>query len=105
VSDNYGTNPSPYTKPTFFISQSNGSTFNVVAQVNYDGTVSRPGGGPWATSSDGRLKTNVQPLDHALDRLLALRGVTFEYTHPDNGMHPKGTLTGFVAQEVEPVKR
>jgi hypothetical protein len=62
----------------------------------------KPGGGSWAASSDGRLKSNVQPLDHALDRLLALRGVTFEYTKHDDSMHPSGTFTGFIAQEVQP---
>jgi len=92
----------------FYVDQYNGSghtrrlsldglgNFAVTAQAY------KPGGGSWAASSDARLKTNVLPLENALDRLLALRGVTFEYSHPDNGMHPVGTFTGFIAQEVEP---
>ena len=62
----------------------------------------KPSGGAWAASSDARLKTNVLPLENALDRLLARCSVTFEYAHPDNSMHPIGTFTGFIAQEVEP---
>jgi endosialidase-like protein len=63
----------------------------------------KPGGGSWAASSDARLKTNVRPLGHALDQMLALKGVTFEYAHPDSGMHPSGKFSGFIAQEVEKV--
>ena len=63
----------------------------------------KPGGGSWAASSDARLKTNVQPLGRALDQMLALKGVTFEYAHPDSGMHPAGTFSGFIAQDVEKV--
>lgn len=61
----------------------------------------KPGGGPWASSSDARLKKNVQTLDHALGQLLALHGVTFEYARHDGSMHPPGTFTGFIAQEVQ----
>lgn len=63
----------------------------------------KPGGGAWATPSDARLKRDIQPLDHMLDKLLRLRGVTFEYAHPDNELHPAGRHTGFIAQEVQPV--
>ncbi len=68
-----------------------------------DGSASKPGGGPWSDSSDLRLKKNIVPLEGALDRLLALRGVNFEYTHADSTMHPAGVRTGFVAQEVQKV--
>jgi trimeric autotransporter adhesin len=92
----------------FYIDQYNGSTQTRRMSLDQSGNLSvsaqayKPGGGAWAASSDARLKTNVQPLDHALDRLLALRGVTFQYAHPDHGLRPEGTFTGFIAQEVEP---
>jgi hypothetical protein len=38
-----------------------------------------------------------------LDKLLQLRGVTFEFKQPDNGLHPAGRHTGFIAQEVQQV--
>jgi hypothetical protein len=94
---------------SFYVDQYNGSGHTRRLSIDATGNLTvtnqayKPGGGSWAASSDGRLKTNVQPLDHALDQMLALKGVTFEYTHPDNGMHPKGTFSGFIAQEVEKV--
>jgi hypothetical protein len=63
----------------------------------------KPGGGSWAAPSDARLKRDIQPLDHMLDRLLQLRGVTFEYAHPDEGLHPPGRHTGFIAQQVQQI--
>jgi hypothetical protein len=92
----------------FYVDQYNGSSQKRRMSIDGGGNVTvsaqayKPGGGSWAASSDGRLKKNVQPLSHALDRLLALRGVTFEYAQPDANMHPAGTFTGFIAQEVQP---
>jgi hypothetical protein len=66
----------------------------------------KPGGGSWAATSDARLKKNVRTLDGALDRLLQLRGVAFEWN--EAGLkrelcRDESTQTGFVAQEVEKV--
>src|SRR5439155_6873876 len=47
--------------------------------LTVNGTASKPAGGSWAVFSDARLKKNVQPLEGALDRLMRLQGVTFEY--------------------------
>ena len=93
----------------FYIDQYDGTsqTRRLSLGANGDFTVSagafKPGGGSWAASSDARLKTNVQPLDHPLDRLLQLRGVSFEYLRPDQAMHPAGRHDGFIAQEVQRV--
>ena len=74
--------------------------------VNADGTC-RNAAGSWTTLSDERLKEHVQPIDstNALQSLLALRGVTFEYTDAAIESHgaPDGQRTGFIAQEVEKV--
>ena len=91
----------------FYVDQYNGSAQTRRMSIDGGGNfivsaqAYKPGGGSWAASSDGRLKKNVQPLSRALDRLLALRGVTFEYAQPDASMHPAGTFTGFIAQEVQ----
>ncbi len=69
----------------------------------HGGTATKPGGGAWSAPSDIRLKRDVQTLDHVLDKLLQLRGVTFEYANPDGGLHPSGRHTGFIAQEVQQV--
>jgi Chaperone of endosialidase len=93
----------------FSIDQYNGiaEVRTLTLAANGDFTVSagafKPGGGSWAAPSDARLKTNVQPLDHPLDRLLQLRGVSFEYLRPDDAMHPDGRHNGFIAQEVQRV--
>jgi Chaperone of endosialidase len=48
-------------------------------------------------ASDARLKTDIKPVDHALDKLLALKGVTFNWK---NGGRPD---MGVTAQNVESV--
>ncbi|MCA9289990.1 MAG: tail fiber domain-containing protein [Phycisphaerales bacterium] len=66
-----------------------------------NGTASKPGGGSWSVFSDRRLKRDIADLHGALDHLLQLRGVTFEYANPDHFSYVPGTQTGFIAQEVE----
>lgn len=82
-----------------------GGFFNPVFQLHVGGTgtAGKPGGGSWTNSSDRRLKKNIADLDSSLDRLLRLRGVTYEYKDPDaiNELH--GTRIGMIAQEVEEV--
>ncbi len=57
----------------------------------------------WRTDSDARLKKNIKTLEGALDQLLALRGVTFEWKDPASHGNQQGTQRGFIAQEVEKV--
>jgi len=55
-------------------------------------------------ASDERLKTNVQPVSKALDKILALEGVTFEYRKDIPNRTPsEGTHLGLIAQQVEKV--
>ncbi|MCH7677379.1 tail fiber domain-containing protein, partial [candidate division KSB1 bacterium] len=56
-------------------------------------------------SSDRRLKKNITTLDHALDKVLNLRGVSFEWKKEGarNRNPQQGVQIGFVAQEVETV--
>jgi hypothetical protein len=51
--------------------------------------------------SDARLKKNVQPLAGSLDKLLALRGVTYEWKDPAKHGNLTGAQVGFIAQDVE----
>jgi hypothetical protein len=69
----------------------------------YNATAIKPTGTTWSNPSDARLKRDVRPLENTLDRVLQLRGVTFEYANPDQGLHPAGRHTGFIAQEVQQV--
>ena len=61
----------------------------------------KPGGGSWSSSSDIKLKKNVEPLENALGRLLQLHGVTFEWKDPEQQGNLSGTQIGLVAQDVE----
>ncbi len=67
------------------------------------GSAGKPGGGSWTSSSDRRLKKNIEDLDGALQRVLALRGVTFEYRDPESINELPGERMGMIAQEVEAV--
>jgi Chaperone of endosialidase len=49
------------------------------------------GGSAWLTPSDARVKTEIEPLTGALDRLAALQPVSFRYTPDYLAAHP-GTV-------------
>lgn len=63
----------------------------------------KPGGGSWGNSSDIRLKKNVQPITKALDKILKLQGVNFEWVNPEEHGNMLGTQGGFIAQEIKKI--
>lgn len=69
----------------------------------FEGQAYKPGGGSWGVVSDERLKKNVHSLTGALDSLLQLRSVSFEYKDPTAIHELPGRHNGFIAQEVEKV--
>jgi len=80
-----------------------GATDPLSFKLAVNGSAAKPGGGSWSLFSDARLKRDIRPLEGTLDRLLALRGVTFEYIEPAAIHELPGTRIGMVAQEVEKV--
>lgn len=70
-----------------------------------NGYAAKSNGGSWSSLSDARLKRNVAPIDAALEHLLSLRGVTFEFTEEGlrTGLALPGRHTGLIAQEVASV--
>jgi hypothetical protein len=52
-------------------------------------------------NSDRRLKQNIEPLTGAIDKLLQLKGVTFEWKNPEEHGNHTGAQTGVIAQDVE----
>jgi hypothetical protein len=76
---------------------------DVNGNLNVTGAAAKPGGGPWASLSDRRLKKNVQSLTGVLARLLKLRGVTYEWEEPEKFANQTGTQVGLVADEVAEV--
>ncbi len=83
------------------INTTNPGTF----QLAVVGFAAKTTGTSWSALSDARLKRNVEPVTNALERLLSLRGVTFEFTDEgiSTGLASKGRHTGFIAQQVEQV--
>jgi hypothetical protein len=81
------------------------SVFRVdhAGNLEISGNAVKPGGGSWSTPSDVRLKKSVEPINGALQKMLSLRGVTFEYVDPTAINELSGLRTGMVAQEVERV--
>jgi hypothetical protein len=59
----------------------------------------------WATSSDRRVKTNIQPLEEGLGIIERLNPVTFEYidAYKKGKADMDGMQRGFIAQEVQAV--
>jgi hypothetical protein len=53
--------------------------------------------------SDRRLKQKIEPLTGALDKLVQLKGVTYEWKDPGAPGNAPGTVGGFIAQDVETV--
>ncbi len=78
-------------------------TNNPGSKLEVNGSAAKPGGGLWSVSSDARLKKNVAPLEHSLEDLLRLHGVTYEYIDPAAINELEGTRMGFIAQNVEEV--
>jgi hypothetical protein len=80
-----------------------GKAVRISGDLIVDGNASKSGGGEWGDSSDLRLKKNIEPLTGALNKLLQLRGVRFEWIDPDKMGNRDGQQIGMVAQEVEQI--
>jgi hypothetical protein len=80
-----------------------GQPVNIGQNLNVRGNAYKPGGGFWSASSDIRLKKSVESLKGALEKLLQLRGVRFEWKKPEEQGNLTGPQMGLVAQEVEEV--
>jgi hypothetical protein len=76
---------------------------DVAGNLNITGSATKPGGGYWSSTSDIRLKKSVHSLKGALEKLLQLRGVSFEWKDPQQQGNLTGEQMGLVAQEVEEV--
>jgi predicted RNase H-like nuclease (RuvC/YqgF family) len=52
----------------------------------------------YGNGSDYRLKTNIKPVEHALDRVMKLKVDSFSYKTA-----PNATMEGFIAHEIQEV--
>ena len=70
------------------------------------GNASKDAPGEWLGHSDRRLKKNINNLNgqKALDLLLRMQGVTYEWQDDKTGIdRPQGTQIGFVAQDLKEI--
>lgn len=88
-----GTNRGPYT----FWSTENLDPNNISGNLSVSGSITA--GGDVTAYSDARIKTEVKTVEDALDKVLALRGVTYKRTDIED----KSTKIGVIAQEVKEV--
>lgn len=56
--------------------------------LEVEGSASKTTAGSWLANSDRRIKTDVQTIDNALDRLARVRLVSFKYTDEYRKQHP-----------------
>ncbi len=74
--------------------------------VEVGGNASKDTAGSWLANSDARIKTEIQSIPNALDRLSALRPVTFKYNAEYLAAHPSikdVTYYNVIAQEFQKV--
>lgn len=88
----------------FFCNGTNGfvgiGTFAPTCKLHVIGTVCAAG---YVTTSDARLKTNIEEIDGAVGTLQSIRGVRFDWAHPDQAGFSDAHQIGLLAQEVEAV--
>lgn len=63
----------------------------------------KPGGGSWGAASDARLKKDVQNFTDGLDKILAIRPVSFKYNDHFKSLNNNKTYIGVLAQEIKEV--
>jgi len=83
-------------------SSNNGATSG---NLTFDGTNLSCAGDITAFASDERLKTNIQPLENALDKVLQLSGFTYTFNEIGEslGFNTETTYVGVSAQQVQAV--
>jgi hypothetical protein len=90
--------------PGIYASSNGGFAGYFAGTTNVQGCFQVNGVNEFGCGSDRKLKENVAPLTGALDTLLRLKGVTFDWKKPaDQGKNGAAKQTGFIAQDVEQV--
>jgi hypothetical protein len=76
------------------------STYDLQLAAN---SAAKPTSNTWTISSDRRLKKDIKPIERPLQKMLALKGVTYKWKDPSTQGGMTGTYMGLIAQDVEKV--
>ena len=98
---------------TFIVYQGGGSGSNVTFAVDSGGTATfKADVVAFGSPSDKRLKENIKPIESALDKIIKLQGVTFDWKEKAKDLDKEGNPIdlqqwkhdiGFIAQDVQKV--
>ena len=89
----------------FFISHITSGDFINIVEIDRDGNAKFKGtveNRASISSSDAKLKKNIQQIENGLQKILSLRGVTFQWKE-DQPSPPTDRQLGLIAQEVETI--
>jgi hypothetical protein len=87
------------------IQYNNNGVFGGSGNLTFDGTNLSCAGDITAFASDERLKTNFEPIENAVDKVLQLRGFTYNFNEIGEGLGFDTSIrhAGVSAQEVQAV--
>ncbi len=72
--------------------------------LEVNGNASKSSAGSWLGNSDARLKKDIQPISGALQKLMQLQGITYQWADNKTGIkRPDGAQMGFTAQNIQQV--
>lgn len=72
--------------------------------LEVNGNASKSAAGSWLGNSDARLKKDIYPIQSALNKLLQLNGITYQWNDDKTGnTRPDGIQMGFTAQNIQQV--
>ena len=72
--------------------------------LEVNGNASKSTAGSWLANSDARLKKDIQPIKSALQKLMQLEGITYQWNDNKTGIkRPEGIQMGFTAQNIQAV--
>lgn len=76
---------------------------DTLGQLEVVGNAYKPGGGPWLSASDARMKQDITPFRDGLDVLLQLDPIWFRYNGQGGVRMSRQRHIGLLAQDVQPV--
>ncbi len=72
--------------------------------LEVNGNASKSTAGSWLGNSDARLKKDIQPISGALQKVMQLKGITYQWADNKTGIkRPEGAQMGFTAQNIQQV--